>query len=60
MENDLKKVFLGIPAYTSLGILVLLTCWPVMAAYGALGMDDKVDGLFSWIVPFVDELLGIE
>lgn len=59
MENNLKKIFLGIPAYSALGTLVLLTCWPVIAAYSALGMDDKVDDLFSWIGPFVDSIIGL-
>ena len=60
MENDLKKVFLGIPAYTALSIMVLMICFPVWAAYSVLGMEDKANGLFAWIVPFVDDALGIE
>ncbi|MBR2417951.1 MAG: hypothetical protein IKB12_04900 [Clostridia bacterium] len=60
MENDLKKVFLGIPAYTALSIMVIMTCFPVWAAYSMLGMKDKADGLLAWIVPFVDDALGIE
>ena len=60
MENDLKKVFLGLPGYISLYIMIIMTCFPVLLAYSVLGMEDKANGLFAWVQPFVDELIGIE